>query len=159
MKYIISESQYRNIKEQFDFIGGKDFEEQNQFIGTQSPATLAVIDILLREGILEEDLFHVSDNTISIYGFPELYGENYEFLEYFNDNSIEFEVETVNGIIRVNVSGDDGDINYYNDDDDEEEYPEYWMHLGEIYDYIKEFTDRIPFVEWYFEGDFEEDLD
>jgi hypothetical protein len=154
MKYIISESQYRNLKEQFDFIGGRDFEEQNQFIGTQSPATLAVIDILLREGILEEDLFHVSNNTIYIEGFAEIYGKNYEFLEYFDDNSIVFEVETVNGIIRVYVSGDDGNVDYFNDnDDDKEKYPEYDMHLNEIYDYIKEFTDRIPFVEWYFEED------
>ncbi len=153
MKYIISESQYRNLKEQFDFLDGKDFEEENQFIGTQSPATLAVIDILLREGILEEDRFNVSDNTIEIYGFPELDGENYEFLEYFNDYFIKFDVEIINGNIHVNVSGE------LNEDEDDEEYPEYWMHLGEIYDYIKEFTDRIPFVEWFFEGDFEEDWD
>jgi hypothetical protein len=153
MKYIISESQYHNLKEQFDFLGGRDFEEENQFIGTQSPATLAVIDILLREGILEEDLFHVLDNTISISFFPELYGEQYEFLEYFNDYFIKFDVETINGNIHVNVSGD------LDENEDDEEYPEYWMHLGEIYDYIKEFTDKIPFVEWNFEGDFEEDLD
>ncbi len=138
MKYIISEAQYGNLKEQFDFEGGKDFEEESQFLGTQSPATLALIDILVREGILDLELISVSDDEITIFGLPE-----YDFFDYFMDNQINFEVENVNGNISVDVTGDDED----------EDYELYEIHLDEIFDYIEQVSKKVPFIDWYINGE------
>ena len=138
MKYIISESQYYNLKEQFDLEGTENFEEDDPFIGTQSPATLSVIDVLVREGILDLDLIMVSDDKIKIFGLPEFFHQ-----DYFMDNQINLEVESENGNISVYVTGDGED----------EDYPLYEMHLFEIFDYIEEISQKVPFVDWYFEGD------
>jgi hypothetical protein len=138
MKYLITESQYRNLKEQFDFKDVEDSDDENPFLGTQSSGTLTLIDLLVKKGIIDLELINVDDDEITIFEFPE-----YLFVDYFMDNQIKFEVDNSDGEIDVNVVGDD----------ENEGYRLYYRHLNEIFNYIREIAKRTPSINWYIEGE------
>ena len=117
MKYLITESQYQNLKEQFDFEGEENLNDENPFIGTQSPETLTVVDLLVKNGIIELELINVYDDVITIFAFPE-----HLFVDYFMDNQIIFKVDDFDGEIHVNVEGDG----------ENEGYRLYYRHLNQI---------------------------
>lgn len=138
MKYLITESQYLNLKEQFDFKGDEDFDDENPFLGTPSSGTLTLIDLLVKKGIIDLELINIYDDEITIFAFPE-----HSFVDYFMDNQIKFEVDDSDGEINVNVEGDG----------ENEGYRLYERHLNEIFDYIREVAKRTPSINWYIEGD------
>jgi len=138
MKYLITESQYQNLKEQFDFEGEENLNDENPFIGTQSPETLTVVDLLVKNGIIELELINVYDDVITIFAFPE-----HLFVDYFMDNQIIFKVDDFDGEIHVNVEGDG----------ENEGYRLYYRHLNQIFNYIREVAKRTPSINWYIEGE------
>ena len=138
MKYLIKESQYRKLKEQFDFKDIEDSDDENPFLGTQSSGTLTLIDLLVKNGILDLELINVYDDEITIFAFPE-----HLFEDYFMDNQIIFKVDDFDGEIHVNVEGDG----------ENEGYRLYYRHLNEIFNYIREVAKRTPFINWYIEGE------
>ena len=138
MKYLIKESQYRKLKEQFDFKDIEDSDDENPFLGTQSSGTLTLIDLLVKNGILDLELINVYDDEITIFAFPE-----HLFEDYFMDNQIIFKVDDFDGEIHVNVEGDG----------ENEDYRLYYRHLNEIFNYIREVAKRTPSINWYIEGE------
>ena len=70
----------------------------------------------------------VLEDEIEVYGF-----QNRKF-EYFLDNSMTFNVHTINGDVHVNVTGND------NDDEGDDEMRD------EVFLYIQELASQYPFV-------------
>lgn len=128
MKLIITESQYRTIHEQFNSA------DENNIVGDPSENTLMFADFLLKQDIVEIGRMLVLGDEIEVYGF-----EN-KPLDYFLDNSITFNVHTIDGDIHVNVTGND------NDEERDDEMRD------EVFLYIQELSNQYPFVNWYFEG-------
>lgn len=128
MKYIISETQYRRLNEQFVPA------DENNIIGDPSPNTLMFADFLLNQNLVEIGRMLISDDEIEIFGFED------QPFEYFNDNSLSFDVHTINNDLHVNAQG--------NDNDDEDDAP----MRNEVYRYIANIAENFPFVTWYIEG-------
>lgn len=128
MKLIITESQYRTIEEQFNFA------DENNIVGDPSENTLMFADFLLKQDIVEIGRMLVLVDEIEVFGFL-----NRKF-EYFLDNSVIFNVLTINGDVHVNVTG--------NDDDEEGND----KMRDEVFVYIQELASQYPFVNWYLEG-------
>lgn len=128
MKLIITESQFRTIHEQFNSA------DENNIVGDPSENTLMFADFLLRQNIVEIGRMLVLGDEIEVYGFEE------KPFEYFLDNSMTFNVHTIDGDVHVNVTGND------NDEERDDEMKD------EVYLYIKELSNQYPFVNWYFEG-------
>jgi len=128
MKYIISESQYSRLKEQFDT------EDENNIMGNPSDNTLMVADFLLKQNLVDINRLLVMDDVIQIFG---LTNPNFE---YFNDNSIKFNVHTINGDIHINVERDD------------EDFSEEGEQRDEVFRYIVDLSEDFPFITWYIEG-------
>lgn len=128
MKLIITESQYRTIEEQFNFA------DENNIVGDPSENTLMFADFLLKQDIVEIGRMLVLVDEIEVFGFL-----NRKF-EYFLDNSVIFNVLTINGDVHVNVTG--------NDDDEEGDD----KMRDEVFVYIQELASQYPFVNWYLEG-------
>ena len=128
MKLIITESQYRTIHEQFNSA------DENNIVGDPSENTLMFADFLLKQDIVEIGRMLVLGDEIEIYGF-----QNRKF-EYFLDNSMTFNVHTINGDVHVNVTAND------NDDEGDDEMRD------EVFLYIQELASQYPFVNWYFDG-------
>jgi hypothetical protein len=127
-KYIIKESQFKRIKEQFD--------ESNNFItGDPEQETLLVTDFLLRYNIVDPENINVFDNTIEIYGF-----EGIDF-PYFQNNMIKLEIYPSKGDIWINVDTDD------NDDDFDMKQRE------EVHNFIRELNDKYSIFHWAFNGE------
>jgi hypothetical protein len=129
MKYVITESQYKKLSEQFDF------EEEDNIVGNPSENTLMIADFLLTQNLVDIRRMLILDDVIEIYGF-----ENGP-MEYFQDNKITFNVITRNGDVHINVEGDSED-NYEKDAKDR----------FEVYNYIMELAKNFQFVNWYIEG-------
>lgn len=128
MKLIITESQYTTIHEQFNSA------DENNIVGDPSENTLMFADFLLKQDIVEIGGMLVLGDEIEVYGF-----EN-KPLDYFLDNSITFNVHTIDGDIHVNVTGNDND-----EESDDEMRDEVFLHIQEL-------SNQYPFVNWYFEG-------
>ena len=128
MKLIITESQYRTIQEQFNSA------DENNIVGDPSENTLVFADFLLKQDIVEIGRMLVLEDEIEVYGF-----QNRKF-EYFLDNSMTFNVHTINGDVHVNVTAND------NDDEGDDEM------RNEVFLYIQELSSQYPFVNWYFDG-------
>jgi hypothetical protein len=129
MKYVITESQYKKLSEQFDF------EEEDNIVGNPSENTLMIADFLLTQNLVDIRRMLILDDVIEIYGF-----ENGP-MEYFQDNKITFNVITRTGDVHINVEGDSED-NYEKDAKDR----------FEVYNYIMELAKNFQFVNWYIEG-------
>lgn len=128
MKYIISESQYSRLKEQFNP------EDENNILGNPSDNTLMVADFLLRQDLVDINRLLVMDDVIQIFGFKN------SNLDYFKDNSIKFTVHTIKGDIHINVERDD------------EDFSEEGEQRDEVFRYITELAGDFPFITWYIEG-------
>lgn len=129
MKYILTESQYARLKE--DIFSSHD---ENNIVGNPSENTLMIADFLLRQNIVEVDRMLVLDNEIEIFGFID------KPFDYFLDNSLGFDVHTIDGDVHVNVQGKDND-------DETDEVPR-----NEVYSYVREMANEYPFINWYIEG-------
>jgi hypothetical protein len=136
MKYRITESQYQKLKEDFNFEDSEYLDDENPFSGTQSPETLALIDLLVKMGIIDTELIMVTDDEMKIFGFAQPI-----FNDYFMDNQIIFEVDNSDGEIHVNVEGDG----------ETEDYRLYGRHLNQIFNYIREIAEKTPTINWYIE--------
>jgi hypothetical protein len=129
MKYLITESQYKKLSEQFDF------EEEDNIVGNPSENTLMIVDFLLTQNLVDIGRMLILNDVIEIYGF-----ENGP-MEYFQDNKITFDVQTRGNDVHINVEGDKED-NYQEDAKDR----------FEVFNYIMELAENFPFVNWYIEG-------
>ena len=129
MKYVITESQYKKLSEQFDF------EEEDNIVGNPSENTLMIADFLLTQNLVDIRRMLILDDVIEIYGF-----ENGP-MEYFQNKKIKFNVRTRNGDVHINVEGDEED-NYEEDAKDR----------FEVFNYIMELAENYQFVNWYIEG-------
>lgn len=93
-----------------------------------------IADFLLKQNIVEIQRMLILDDEIEIYGFLN------HPLDYFTDNSVGFNVHTIDGDVHVNVVGKDDD----NEGDDE--------LRDQVYLYIRELAEQYPFINWYIEG-------
>lgn len=128
MKYLITESQFKKLQEFFNP------EDENNIVGNPSENTLMIADFLLKQNIVEIQRMLILDDEIEIYGFLN------HPLDYFTDNSVGFNVHTIDGDVHVNVVGKDDD----NEGDDE--------LRDQVYLYIRELAEQYPFINWYIEG-------
>jgi len=129
MKYIITESQYKKVYEQFDF------EDDGNIVGNPSENTLMIADFLLTQNLVDIGRMLILDDKIEIYGF-----EGMPF-NYFDNNKISFDVHTRGDDVHINVQGDEED-NYQEDAKDR----------FEVFNYIIELAENFQFVNWYIEG-------
>lgn len=127
MKYIISESQYRLIQEQFNF------DEDNPFMEDPSEEVLIVVDFLDRFNLVEPERMLVHRDSIDIFGFE---GED---LPYFDDNQLTFTVYPSKGDIWINAEGESDDL------ENEE--------LNQVYDYIKNLSEKYSIFYWAIDGE------
>lgn len=128
MKYLVTESQFKKLQEFFNP------EDENNIVGNPSENTLMIADFLLKQNIVEIQRMLILDDEIEIYGFLN------HPLDYFTDNSVGFNVHTIDGDVHVNVVGKDDD----NEGDDE--------LRDQVYLYIRELAEQYPFINWYIEG-------
>lgn len=128
MKYLVTESQFKKLQEFFNP------EDENNIVGDPSENTLMIADFLLKQNIVEIQRMLILDDEIEIYGFLN------HPLDYFSDNSVGFNVHTIDGDVHVNVVGKDDD----NEGDDE--------LRDQVYLYIRELAEQYPFINWYIEG-------
>lgn len=127
MKYIISESQYRLIQEQFNF------DEDNPFMEDPSEEVLIVVDFLDRFNLVEPGRMLVHKDSIDIFGFE---GED---LPYFDDNQLTLTVYPSKGDIWINAEGESDDL------ENEE--------LNQVYDYIKNLSEKYSIFYWAIDGE------
>ncbi len=128
MKYLVTESQFKKLQEFFNP------EDENNIVGNPSENTLMIADFLLKQNIVEIQRMLILDDEIEIYGFLN------HPLDYFSDNSVGFNVHTIDGDVHVNVVGKDDD----NEGDDE--------LRDQVYLYVQELAKQYPFINWYIEG-------
>ena len=127
MKYIISESQYKLIREEFNF------DEDNPFMEEQSKEVLLVVDFLDRFNLVEPGRILVHRDSIDIFGFED------EYLPYFDDNQLTLTVYPSKGDIWINVENEsDG-----SESDD----------LNQVHDYIKNLSEKYSIFYWAIDGE------
>jgi hypothetical protein len=127
MKYIISESQYKLIREEFNF------DEDNPFMEEPSKEVLLVVDFLDRFNLVEPGRILVHRDSIDIFGFED------EYLPYFDDNQLTLTVYPSKGDIWINVENEsDG-----SESDD----------LNQVHDYIKNLSEKYSIFYWAIDGE------
>ena len=127
MKYIISESQYKLIREEFNF------DEDNPFMEEPSKEVLLVVDFLDRFNLVEPGRILVHRDSIDIFGFED------EYLPYFDDNQLTLTVYPSKGDIWINVENEsDG-----SESDD----------LNQVHDYIKNLSEKYSIYNWAIDGE------
>lgn len=129
MKYIISESQHKRLKEEI-----YNSDKEDNIFGDPTEDTIMVADFLVRQGIVDIERILINNNDIEIFGFEE------PIMEYFMDNSITMQVYGINNDIKINVTAND-----YEDDD--------YSLRDEVFSFIAKIAEKFPFVKWYIEGD------
>jgi len=128
MKYIISESQYDKLKEQFDF------EENNNVVGNPSEEVLIVADFLNRYDIVEPGDMLIKDNSIEIFGFEN---NNPNF---FLDDMISLNIYPSKGDIWINVEWGEDVVESSED-------------FNEMIQYIKELASNYSMFYWAIGGE------
>jgi len=127
MKYIISESQYKLIREEFNF------DEDNPFMEEPSKEVLLVVDFLDRFNLVEPGRILVHRDSIDIFGFEG------EYLPYFDDNQLTLTVYPSKGDIWINVENESDGL----ESDD----------LNQVHDYIKNLSEKYSIFYWAIDGE------
>ena len=127
MKYIISESQYKLIREEFNF------DEDNPFMEEPSKEVLLVVDFLDRFNLVEPGRILVHRDSIDIFGFED------EYLPYFDDNQLTLTVYPSKGDIWINVENESDGL----ESDD----------LNQVHDYIINLSEKYSIFYWAIDGE------
>ena len=123
MKYIISESQHKRLREFYND------EEENNVLGNPSDDTLMVADFFLRYDLVDPRSLLITDDEIQVFGFE---GQKFP---YFNDNYVSFYVSNNRANIDIEV-----------------EFPRYENEelegLDEVIHYINQIAENYSIFNW-----------
>ena len=127
-KYIISESQFNRLQEQFN-------EDDNFIVGNPNEETLLITDFLVKYDIVDPSNMNVFDDYIEVYNFEGV------DLPYFQDNLVKLNVYPSNGDIWINVETSD------NEDENDVDMRE------EMFDYIRNLSQQYAIFHWALDGE------